>query len=180
MRGLGLQARAAARALARADTAAKNRALTAMAAAIRHDSAKLLKANADDIKAARASGKDDAFVDRLTLSAKSVETMAQGLEQVARGQGLGAEDVGQAARLVVHRVALVATVDAADADFDFRFHDFRASSPWVSGLIARSPVLDVGQGEVDVNQGKEPRTPPGRHRTARGPRPRGLQEGAGG
>ena len=84
MRGLGLQARAAARALARADTAAKNRALTAMAAAIRHDSAKLLKANADDIKAARASGKDDAFVDRLTLSAKSVETMAQGLEQVAR------------------------------------------------------------------------------------------------
>ena len=84
MRHLGQQARAAARALARADTAAKNQALIAMAAAIRRDSARLLAANAEDIQAARASGQDDAFVDRLTLSAKSVETMAQGLEQVAQ------------------------------------------------------------------------------------------------
>jgi glutamate-5-semialdehyde dehydrogenase len=83
MRRLGQAARAAARALARADTATKNKALLAMAAAVRRDSAALIEANAQDIKAARASGKDDAFVDRLTLSAKSVEAMALGLEQVA-------------------------------------------------------------------------------------------------
>ena len=83
MEDVGRRARAAARLVARADTATKNRALAAMAAAVRRDSAKLLAANAADVAAARASGKDDAFVDRLTLDEKSVETMAQGLEQVA-------------------------------------------------------------------------------------------------
>ncbi len=84
MHRLGLQARVAARALARAETTVKNQALIAMAAAIRRDCEVLLAANAKDIKAAQAAGKDAAFVDRLTLSAKSVETMAQGLEQVAQ------------------------------------------------------------------------------------------------
>jgi glutamate-5-semialdehyde dehydrogenase len=83
MRQLGREARAAARALARADAATKNKALAAMAAAIRRDAAKLIAANGEDVKTARAGGKDDAFVDRLTLTAKSVESMAQGLEQVA-------------------------------------------------------------------------------------------------
>ena len=83
MEDVGRRARAAARLVARADTATKNRALAAMAAAVRRDSAKLLAANAADVAAARASGKDDAFVDRLTLDEKSVEAMAQGLEQVA-------------------------------------------------------------------------------------------------
>jgi len=83
MRRLGREARAAARALARADAATKNKALAAMAAAIRRDAAKLIAANGEDVKTARAGGKDDAFVDRLTLTAKSVESMAQGLEQVA-------------------------------------------------------------------------------------------------
>jgi len=83
MRQLGRDARAAARALARADAATKNRALTAMAAAIRREAAKLIAANGEDVKTARAGGKDDAFIDRLTLTAKSVESMAQGLEQVA-------------------------------------------------------------------------------------------------
>ena len=80
---LGKQARAAARDLARADTAAKNGALAAMAKAIRRDAARLIAANAQDIASARAAGKDDAFIDRLTLTAQSVESMAAGLEQVA-------------------------------------------------------------------------------------------------
>ena len=83
MLGLGRQARAAARELARASTDAKNAALAAMAAAIRRDASKLIAANAKDIESARAAGKDAAFVDRLTLSVKSVESMAVGLEQVA-------------------------------------------------------------------------------------------------
>ena len=80
---LGRRARAAARALARADTETKNRALLAMAAAVRRNAAKLLAANAEDVKAARASGEDAAFIDRLSLTPKSVEDMAVALEQVA-------------------------------------------------------------------------------------------------
>jgi glutamate-5-semialdehyde dehydrogenase len=83
MRGVGEAARAAARRLARADTAAKNAALTAMAAAIRRDEAKLLGANAADIVAARDAGQDPAFVDRLTLSPSTIAAMAEGLEQIA-------------------------------------------------------------------------------------------------
>jgi glutamate-5-semialdehyde dehydrogenase len=83
MRGVGESARAAARVIARADTATKNLALAAMAAAIRRDEAGLLAANGDDVAAARAAGMDAAFVDRLTLTPRSVATMAEGLEQVA-------------------------------------------------------------------------------------------------
>ena len=82
MRGVGEAARAAARVLARADTAAKDRALGAMAAAIRRDKAKLLAANAEDVAAARAAGHDAAFVDRLALTPTSIEAMAEGLEQI--------------------------------------------------------------------------------------------------
>jgi len=82
MRGVGEAARAAARVLARADTAAKDRALGAMAAAIRRDEAKLLAANAEDVAAARAAGHDAAFVDRLALTPTSIEAMAEGLEQI--------------------------------------------------------------------------------------------------
>ena len=82
MRGVGEAARAAARVLARADTAAKDRALAAMAAAIRRDEAKLLAANAEDVAAARAAGHDAAFVDRLTLTPTSIAAMAEGLGQI--------------------------------------------------------------------------------------------------
>jgi glutamate-5-semialdehyde dehydrogenase len=83
MRGVGEAARAAARALARADTATKNAALAAMAAALRSNETSLLAANAADVAAARAAGLDAAFVDRLTLTRQSVATMAEGLEQIA-------------------------------------------------------------------------------------------------
>jgi len=83
MRTVGASARAAARELARADTAAKDTALRAMAAAIRRDESRLLAANAEDVAAAKADGKDAAFVDRLTLSAQVISAMADGLVQVA-------------------------------------------------------------------------------------------------
>ncbi|MFA5914799.1 MAG: glutamate-5-semialdehyde dehydrogenase [Burkholderiales bacterium] len=84
MRGLGEQARAAARLLARADSATKDRALVAAAAAIRRDAAKLLAANAEDLAEARADGLEPALLDRLQLTAAGVEDMAEGLEQIAR------------------------------------------------------------------------------------------------
>ena len=83
VRGLAEAARAAVRALARADTAAKNRALIAMAAAIRDAREALLAANREDVAQATKDGRDAAFVDRLTLTPKLVEQMAEGLEQVA-------------------------------------------------------------------------------------------------
>ena len=83
MHALGRGARAAARVLARADTAAKNCALAAMAAAIRARGAELLAANRRDVELARCGGQNAAFIDRLTLDASSVEAMATGLESVA-------------------------------------------------------------------------------------------------
>jgi len=82
MRAVGVAARAAARELARADSAAKDRALLAMAAAVRRDAKALLAANADDVASARAAGHDAAFVDRLTLTPKTIEAMAVGLEAI--------------------------------------------------------------------------------------------------
>ena len=83
MQELGRAARAAARALARADTATKNRALHAIAARLRARAAELMAENRHDVDRAKTDGRDSAFVDRLTLSAKSVEQMAAGVEQVA-------------------------------------------------------------------------------------------------
>lgn len=83
MQGLGRQARDASRVIARASTAAKNLALTSAAAVLRREQAALLAANERDLETARKAGKDEAFIDRLTLSAKSIEQMAQGLEQIA-------------------------------------------------------------------------------------------------
>jgi glutamate-5-semialdehyde dehydrogenase len=83
VRGRGLAARVAARVLARADTAAKNRALGAMAAGIRAAAPTLLAANRDDVAQAQKGGRDAAFVDRLTLTPTLIEQMAAGLEQVA-------------------------------------------------------------------------------------------------
>jgi len=83
MQTVGKQARDASRAIARADTNQKNRALLAIAAAIRRDAAKLLEANARDMEHARASGLDAALLDRLQINDKGVAGMAEGLEQIA-------------------------------------------------------------------------------------------------
>jgi glutamate-5-semialdehyde dehydrogenase len=80
---VGRRARAAARVIAKADTATKNRALKEMAAAIRRDSARLIDANARDLAEARKQGLDSAMIDRLTLTPKGVAAMADGLRQIA-------------------------------------------------------------------------------------------------
>ena len=79
---LGRRARAAGRDIARSSTDARNRALTATAAAIRREAAALARANRLDLEAARAAGHDQAFVDRLALTPRVIQTMAEGLEQI--------------------------------------------------------------------------------------------------
>jgi glutamate-5-semialdehyde dehydrogenase len=83
MTDIGRAARKASRAMAKADTAAKNRALTLIAAGIRRDAALLTAANQKDLDAARATGLAPAMIDRLSLSEKAIATMAEGLEQIA-------------------------------------------------------------------------------------------------
>jgi len=83
MQSVGREARAASRLMAKAETAAKNLALTAMAAAIKRDEQKLLAANALDLQGAQAQGLDAALLDRLTLTSKGVASMAEGLLQIA-------------------------------------------------------------------------------------------------
>lgn len=83
MQTVGRQARAASRRLAGATTAEKNAALLHIAAAIRRDKAALVAANQEDLAAARTAGLDTALLDRLTLSEKGVDSMAEGVEQVA-------------------------------------------------------------------------------------------------
>jgi len=84
MHAIGREARAAARVLALAPAAQKNRALAAMAKSLRASRAAILAANAEDMAEAKASGATNAFLDRLTLTAASIEAMAAGIEAVRR------------------------------------------------------------------------------------------------
>ena len=79
---VGQRARVASRLMARADTAAKNRALTLIAEAIRRDADILRTANQKDLETARADGLEEAMLDRLTLSDKAIATMIEGLQQI--------------------------------------------------------------------------------------------------
>ncbi len=84
MKSIGQQARAASRVMAQADTNAKNRALEAIASAVLDGSAQLIAENAKDVAAAKAGGLDAASVDRLTLTEKTIKSMAEGLRQIAQ------------------------------------------------------------------------------------------------
>jgi len=84
MREIGQRTRAAARKLALASTAEKNRALAAMATAIRAQKSEILAANAQDLAEAKAAGATTAFLDRLALDDARIAAMADGIE-VVRG-----------------------------------------------------------------------------------------------
>ncbi|WP_090325428.1 glutamate-5-semialdehyde dehydrogenase [Duganella sp. CF517] len=82
MEQLGQQARKASRAMARADSATRNRALTLIADAIERDADQLRAANQLDMDAAAANGLAPAMLDRLALSDKAIATMVEGLRQI--------------------------------------------------------------------------------------------------
>lgn len=83
MHTLGRNARAASRAMARADGATRNRALFLIAEAIEREAAALAAANQLDLDAARASGLAPALLDRLALSPSAIATMVDGLRQIS-------------------------------------------------------------------------------------------------
>jgi glutamate-5-semialdehyde dehydrogenase len=82
MQAVGKEARQASRAMARASTEQKNQALLRIAQLVREQSARILETNAVDVERAKKGGHDAAFIDRLTMTAKTVESMALGLEQI--------------------------------------------------------------------------------------------------
>ncbi len=83
MKALAQASRAAARVLVAASTEQKNRALGAMARALRAAGPDIAAQNQLDLADARASGKNDAFLDRLLLDAPRLEAMAAAVESVA-------------------------------------------------------------------------------------------------
>ena len=83
MQQVGRNARKASRAMARADSATRNRALHLIADAIVRDADLLRAANQQDMDAAAANGLAPAMLDRLALSDKAIDTMVEGLRQIA-------------------------------------------------------------------------------------------------
>ncbi len=80
---IAASARDASLALARLDTAVKNRAILAMAKGLEENAAVLKEANKKDVLDARKKGRPKAMIDRLTLDDKAVSGMAGGLREVA-------------------------------------------------------------------------------------------------
>ena len=83
MQDVGQRARVAARAMARAETAAKDAALAAIAAEIERGRDTLVAANKKDLDAGKSAGLDAAMLDRLELNAARIQAMAEGLRQIA-------------------------------------------------------------------------------------------------
>ena len=83
MQTLGQQARTASRAMARASTNDKNRALIAIANEISEQRDALRAANAEDMARGQENGLDAALLDRLELTDGRIDTMIEGLHQVA-------------------------------------------------------------------------------------------------
>ena len=88
---MGKKAKAAARVLATAASAEKDKALRAIAAALRENAPAILEANKADLAAGREAGLTESLLDRLALSEGRIEGMAAGVEEVA----LSADPIGK-------------------------------------------------------------------------------------
>ena len=82
MQDIGKRARSASRAMARASSEQKNQALLHIAKLVRQKTSEIQKVNQVDVDRAKANSQDAAFIDRLTMTPKVIETMALGLEQI--------------------------------------------------------------------------------------------------
>jgi len=82
MQDIGRRARQASRAMARASSEQKNQALLHIAKLVRERSDEIQRVNALDVARAKTNDHDAAFIDRLTMTPKTIESMALGLEQI--------------------------------------------------------------------------------------------------
>jgi glutamate-5-semialdehyde dehydrogenase len=98
------QARQAAYRLATAPSDLKNRALAAVARALRENAEAILRENRKDLEEARASGLKESLAGRLALSAGKIDQLAAGVQEVARledpvGRSLLARELDRDLRL---------------------------------------------------------------------------------
>ncbi|QWE28933.1 glutamate-5-semialdehyde dehydrogenase [Polynucleobacter sp. AM-7D1] len=82
MQDIGRRARHASRSMARASSEQKNKALLHIAKLVRERSEEILRVNGLDVARSKTNGQDAAFIDRLTMTPKTIESMALGLEQI--------------------------------------------------------------------------------------------------
>jgi glutamate-5-semialdehyde dehydrogenase len=82
MQDIGKRARSASRAMARASSEQKNQALLHIANLVRRRTSEIQKVNQIDVERSQKNGQDTAFIDRLTMTPRTIETMALGLEQI--------------------------------------------------------------------------------------------------
>jgi len=169
------RARVAARAMARAKRAQKDRALLALAQrldAAAEEGSELLRANAGDIEAAREAGLSDSLVDRLVLDAARVAAMASAVREIAAfedpvGEVLGMKqrpsgiEVGQV-RIPLGVIAMIyearpnVTIDSAALCLKsgnatlLRGGKEAARSNFVLGNIVRAALADAGLPEDAV------------------------------
>jgi len=83
LKEIGQAARTASRQMAMAGTDKKNQALRTLAALIGRSCPEILEANNSDVAAARASGMNDALIDRLTLTPKRLDGLSEDLCRLA-------------------------------------------------------------------------------------------------
>ncbi len=91
---LGVQARAASSLMARASTASRNQCLRVLARLLRDNTEALQVDNHKDLQRASAAGLAAPMVDRLRLTPKVLDTVAQGCEQLAAMPDVIGEIVG--------------------------------------------------------------------------------------
>jgi glutamate-5-semialdehyde dehydrogenase len=82
MQDIGRRARKASGAMARASSEQKNQALLHIAQLVRERADEIVRVNSLDVARAKTNGQDAAFIDRLTMTPKTIESMALGLEQI--------------------------------------------------------------------------------------------------
>jgi len=82
MQDIGRRARQASRAMARASSEQKNKALLHIAKLVCERSEEIVRVNALDVARAKTNGQDAAFIDRLTMTPKTIESMVLGLAQI--------------------------------------------------------------------------------------------------
>ena len=79
---LGINAKAAQNSLASASTALKNEALTAICNALKANKQKILEANSLDLENGKANGMSDSLLDRLALSEKRIDDIADSVLEI--------------------------------------------------------------------------------------------------
>ena len=151
MTELANRARAAARVLALASPEQKNRALDAIARAIRANAPAILSANAEDVAEVRAGGATTAFIDRLTLTPARIEAMAEGIgivRGIADPIGIVTESWQRPNGMTIERVRV--PLGVVGVIFESRPNVAADAAPFLGGWHWQALILDSVEASLVV------------------------------